>query len=110
MYNYLANSGTIKHPLRSFRPQCIPQLINSNLQVFGKACPLLDHCLDRCLLLLAGRPQKLSVVLEDAGKVVSVRHQLTADVWHVEESTKGEVVAAGGKKISECWSHLPVVF
>ena len=86
------------------------QQSNSNLQVFGKARPLLDHRLDRGLLWLAWRPQKLSVVLEDAGKVVCVCHQLPAHVRRIEESAKGEVIAARGKKISVCWGHLAVVF
>ena len=82
----------------------------SNLHVFGKAGPLLDHGLDRLLLLLGWLSKKHSVVLEDAGKVIRVRHQFTGHVWRVEHFAEREVVAAGGKEITIRWSHFAVIF
>ena len=79
------------------------------LQVFSEGSPFSNHSFDDIGLFLCGRPQKNTIVLEDAGHVVCMCHQFFADVWNTEFCPKGEVVATGGQKIREGWSHFAVV-
>ena len=79
------------------------------LQVFSEGSPFPNHGFDNIGLVLSGRAQKNTIVLEDAGHVVCVGHQSTADVGNTEFCPKGEVVATGGKKIREGRSNFAVV-
>ena len=68
-----------------------------------------NHGFDSIGLFLTRWTQKYTVVLEDAGNVVCMCDQSTADVWNTEFCSEAEVVATRGKKVGEGWSHFTVV-